>query len=386
VFLPPSTPRDPARKLRVLLTFGEHAREHITVESFLHLLHSLLEGVAASREDCAVLGSDIELDLSPGAPPEAAQRSDGARLAASAGYRARFASFVLDHAEVHLLGCTNPDGKMYLERTKDYCWRNTGRNVDLNRNADWQFGGPGSSTNPRAEEYHGAAPFSETETRFVRDLVREYRYDAFVSVHSGEQQLFVPFVDTESRRMRRTRPETAAELAICERVVSHPHLGGWLHDSGLGFEQNDYAADGTLFDYFAGVEQVPRVFCVELYGGPTHDDCFVQFNPDAQPKPAVHSGSSINGAARVDPRTGQSLMTSALEESLARMHVFYVRMLSELIAEHYGLRVPGGYVDPAEILDAPTRRAALDRARRVCEVERELYAHKARLVPQDTGN
>src|SRR5262249_2380901 len=153
------------------------------------------------------------------ADPESSQRRDGALLYSSPGVRARVARFLLDHADVHVLGVSNPDGKRHVERTNNFCWRNTARNVDLNRNADWQWGKEGSSADPNGEEFHGDAPFSEAETRFVRDLQRTYRYDAYVSVHSGEQQLFVPFVDTESRRMRRRRTETDAELAVCDAVV-----------------------------------------------------------------------------------------------------------------------------------------------------------------------
>jgi len=281
---------------------------------------------------------------------------------------------VLDHAELHLLGVTNPDGKMRLETQQDFCWRNTGRNVDLNRNADWQWGKAGSSPDDKGEEWHGDAPFSETETRFLRDAQRDYRYDAYISVHSGEQQLFVPFVDTESRRLQRRRAETAAELAVCDAVVRHPHMGGWLRESGLGWQQNDYSADGTLFDYMAGVEHVPRVFCVELYGGPTHDDCFVQFNPSAAPQPALHP----SGVMRTDPvATGEPLMLSPLHTALQRMHVFYVRILLELIAEHYGTPP---YVDPAEIMDPARRVATLQRAQQICEIEHGLYKHRARIM------
>ena len=272
-FVPPSTPRSPERKLRVLLSFGEHAREFITVESFLSLLDYVLQGSDDARNHCAVVGADMNIDPNVAAAgDEKSQRSDGVRLSQSRGYRARWSHWLLDFVELHLLGVTNPDGKMHVERSGDYCWRNTARNVDLNRNADWQWGKAGSSPDPKHEEFHGAAPFSEAESRFLRDMQRAHRYDAYVSVHSGEQQLFVPFVDTESKRVRRRRPSTDAELRLMHQVVRHPHLGGWLHDSGVGYEMNDYAADGTLFDYMAGVEEVPRVFCVELYGGPIHDD------------------------------------------------------------------------------------------------------------------
>jgi hypothetical protein len=139
-FVPPSTPLSPARKLRVLLSFGEHAREFITVESFLFLLDYLLEGSADARLDCASVGSDMLIEraggVDGGVGDERAQRSDGVRLVQSRGYRARWSHWLLDHAEVHMVGVTNPDGKLHVERTDDYCWRNTARNVDLNRNAD----------------------------------------------------------------------------------------------------------------------------------------------------------------------------------------------------------------------------------------------------------
>ena len=28
-----------------------------------------------------------------------------------------------------------------MERSGDFCWRNNGRGVDLNRNTDWEFNG-----------------------------------------------------------------------------------------------------------------------------------------------------------------------------------------------------------------------------------------------------
>lgn len=33
-----------------------------------------------------------------------------------------------------------------LEETQDFCWRGNSRGVDINRNFDWNFGGPGVCT------------------------------------------------------------------------------------------------------------------------------------------------------------------------------------------------------------------------------------------------
>lgn len=89
------------------------------------------------------------------------------------------------------------------------------------------------------------------------------------------------------------------------------------------------------------------------------------FNPSPIPVPVVDA----KGRAQVDAATGQALMQSPLDAALRRMHVFYVRMLNELVAEHYGVH----YTDPAEILDAQQRQAALRRHQRICEIERTLY-------------
>lgn len=100
------------------------------------------------------------------------------------------------------IGMLNPDGRIHLEQTGDYCWRNTGtskittamtlsrsaRGVDLNRNFDWEFNGPGSSSKRGHEEYNGGFAFSEPETRLIRDLTARQSFDGFFSLHSGEQQ------------------------------------------------------------------------------------------------------------------------------------------------------------------------------------------------------
>ena len=127
----------------------------------------------------------------------------------------------------------------------------------------------------------------------------------------------------------------------------------------------------------AGVENVSRVFCVELYGGPIHRDCFVQFNPDARA-----SGVPLRdeaGAVRKDPRTGETLQKpSPFQRALQRMHVFYLRMLLELVSEHYGV----SYSDPAEMADPAQRHAALQRQRAVCEIEQSLYKQRDELRTQ----
>lgn len=47
-----------------------------------------------------------------------------------------------------------------VEENTNYCWRGNARGVDLNRNYDWEFGGPGSSADPNDEEFRGEHAFS----------------------------------------------------------------------------------------------------------------------------------------------------------------------------------------------------------------------------------
>ncbi|VDM22977.1 unnamed protein product [Wuchereria bancrofti] len=71
------------------------------------------------------------------------------------------------------------------------------RGVDLNRNFDFHFKESGSSDDPCAEIYQGKAPFSEPETRAVRDAIMSNRYrgriDAFITLHTYSQLWIHPY-------------------------------------------------------------------------------------------------------------------------------------------------------------------------------------------------
>ena len=113
-------------KARILLSYGEHAREFFPVESLIFLLHNLIDG------------------LEPGALKAAKELSRA----------------VLSNIDLFVVAMINPDGRCYIERTGNYCWRGTSAGVDLNRNFDWSFGKVGSSADATDEEYRGPRAFS----------------------------------------------------------------------------------------------------------------------------------------------------------------------------------------------------------------------------------
>ena len=242
-----------SNKQKILMIFGEHPREFIVSESMIDLISNVL---------LAFVGSE------KGETP----------------FNHEYIINVLQNFEMHIIPMLNPDGKQALESSGDYCWRwNSKQNmVDLNRNFDWKFAGKRGSTHKKGtEEWHGEYAFSEPEAKYVYDLLKNNDYSVVLDIHSGTQQIFVPFVDTESRKIKRTRPETKEEVDLVKYIESHS--SGWFKNSGIAWKYNDYGADGTIMDYVGGVANVSYSLCVEIYGDPTVDnsiDCFVQFNPN----------------------------------------------------------------------------------------------------------
>lgn len=109
-------------KIKILLSFGEHAREFLPIETLFYFLNKL---------------ADTESSSSTG--------------------------FDLDKFDIFVIVIANPDGRSYVEKTNNYCWRGTSTGVDINRNFDWEFGGKGSSTDADDEEYRGPYAFSGTK-------------------------------------------------------------------------------------------------------------------------------------------------------------------------------------------------------------------------------
>eukprot|EP00457_Paulinella_chromatophora_P007535 gb/GEZN01007558.1/.p1 GENE.gb/GEZN01007558.1/~~gb/GEZN01007558.1/.p1 ORF type:complete len:420 (+),score=70.10 gb/GEZN01007558.1/:156-1415(+) len=311
-FIKLTSPRTRAKreKIKFLITFGEHARELITVENVLDLIKNLTESYRLPCDH-------------------------------PAGVLARY---LLNHMELHMLPLCNPDGKVRMERSKDYCWRTLSNGVDPNRNAEWEFGGPGSSFDMKSEEYNGGKPWSEPETRFLRDVVLAHKYYAMVSVHSGEQQLFVPFVDTKSKKIKRKRPTTHEELAMILRVQDK--MSGWFHDSGIGYEKNSYGADGCFYDWAAGVAHIPYVFLVEIWGHVQWDSCFCQFNPKAE----------------------------ELQNDLQRMRPFFYYILLEVLEKWTGRSL-----DVWALHNSKPRELA-----HLCSLQQSLSEHRSNFITHDS--
>jgi len=145
------------QELKILMVFGEHARELISPETGLAWLQKL----------CSAEGNRLRQQT----------------------------SFVM------VLNA-NPQGRALVE-AGEYCTRTNENKVDLNRNYGFHWkaehedddeNGVGSKQGVPVEAFSsGSSAFSEPETRIIANLLKATKPDVFLDVHSGTKGLFMPY-------------------------------------------------------------------------------------------------------------------------------------------------------------------------------------------------
>ncbi|OYD17030.1 hypothetical protein CH333_02115 [candidate division WOR-3 bacterium JGI_Cruoil_03_44_89] len=121
-------------------------------------------------------------------------------LLAGYGHNAEITRWT-DSVEIWVIPMLNPEGHGVAITGVDTIWRKNKRDnnengafdtdfdgVDLNRNYDfkWDIGG---STDPPSEYYRGPNPFSENETRIIRDLTLQNRFMFDICYHCARTGL-----------------------------------------------------------------------------------------------------------------------------------------------------------------------------------------------------
>jgi carboxypeptidase T len=218
----------------VLFTFHQHAREHLTVEMGLYLLHMLTDEY----------GSD----------PEITQ--------------------LVDSREIWLVFDNNPDGGEYDIATGSYrSWRknrqpNAGSNyvgTDLNRNWGYKWGCcGGSSGSPSSETYRGAAGFSAPETAVVRDFVDSrvvggvQQITTHIDFHSYGELVLWPYGYTYT--------DVPADMTQDDHDVFVTMGLAMAATNGYTPQQSSdlYITDGTIDDWLYAVHHVFS-FGFEMY-------------------------------------------------------------------------------------------------------------------------
>ena len=244
-------------RARVLMNFGEHAREIITSEIALHILK--------------VLESEQKIRSVSGGGALGQQTLDA-----------------LKHTTLVILPMENMSGRRRLEDKNEICLRKTGRigpggeggrevGVDPNRNWGVDWGVKEADYNPD-EEYPGVEAFSEPESRIIKKVVEELRIHAWVNVHSGMAAMFLPI-------------DYKAQVPEDEDMLHNSRIIGSLKkkycpscEIGSGGATVGYRAHGTIVDYLYEHEKVPFPMTWEVMGDTkaAFSDCVRMFNPLTQ--------------------------------------------------------------------------------------------------------
>ncbi|XP_075517122.1 uncharacterized protein LOC142551653 isoform X1 [Primulina tabacum] len=229
---------DDKGKLRILLSFGQHARELITTELGLRIISILSEEEFLPNVDRVTLNK------------------------------------TLDKLVIKVVPMENVNGRKLVE-DGELCERRNGRGVDLNRNWSVDWGKKEKDYDPY-EENPGTAPFSEPETQILRKLALTFEPHVWVNVHSGMEALFMPYDH------KNTTPDGIPSQIMKSllKELNHYHLKDHcLIGSGGG--SVGYLAHGTATDYMYDIARVPMAFTFEIYGDlkAPSKDCFRMFNP-----------------------------------------------------------------------------------------------------------
>jgi len=173
---------------------------------------------------------------------------------------------LVDESEIWIVPLLNPDGLQYSIHFYRY-WRKNRRDngngtygVDLNRNYDymWGYDDEGSSPYTGSEVYRGPSPFSEPESRAIRDLFTQRNFQALVSFHSYSQVILYPWGYTD---------QPAPDDALLDQIATEMSariqaVNGTFYDFGQAGESL-YLTNGDTTDWSYGVYGIPS-YTIEL--------------------------------------------------------------------------------------------------------------------------
>ncbi|EDS34654.1 zinc carboxypeptidase [Culex quinquefasciatus] len=211
-------------RLSILIDAGIHAREWITISVALYVIQQLVERDAVSAR-------------------------------------------MLRNFDWIILPLLNPDGYEY-SREHNKMWRKTRRplgenrcvGVDCNRNfnVSWGIG----TARFCSLLYRGERPFSELETRNVRDILRKLRPNCrfYLSLHSYAKAILYP------RAYSRTLPYNWKHQHDVAQAGANAILSacGVKYRTGSAFSFLKLAVGGSSIDYAHDVEKVPYALVMEI--------------------------------------------------------------------------------------------------------------------------
>jgi len=206
-------------KLRVYLDGGHHGNEYLGVELLMYYLEDLLNKAADGDEPTT--------------------------------------AFLRTH-EVYALPIVNVDGNSADTRKNS-------RQVDVNRNYDFQFGGPGSGDSITDLNYRGPSAFSEAEVRANAEFAGALSPDLWITTHTGVAEFYWPWgwtLDAAPDQVFFESLEAPFENATNGRVDAMQAAA--LYEAAGATDDYGYAVVGTpTFTYEVHEDQF-----IPVYGEP----------------------------------------------------------------------------------------------------------------------
>lgn len=181
---------------------------------------------------------------------------------------------LLDHARVVIVPVGNPDGYLHTWSVSRY-WRNTRRDngdgtfgVNINRNWAFEWGNEGSSSEPSNTNYRGTHPFSEPETRALRDVALGLgdKLVAHIDYHSYSQLVMWPYAYMSNVVTPEPWASTLAHVGTCMSDAIGDATGAFYRPQQ---SVELYPAAGVSEDWFFGALSTVS-FIIELR--PAHAD------------------------------------------------------------------------------------------------------------------
>ena len=131
---------------------------------------------------------------------------------------------------VWFLPVLNPDG-VYLSLYHNAKNKANARRVDLNVNFDADWGrGEKNVRFPSCENYVGSHPFSEKETRILRDFTLSVCPDLTVSYHSKGEEIYFEYNQDKERLLRDKKIAKIVRKATGYQIKSTPNSTGGYKD------------------------------------------------------------------------------------------------------------------------------------------------------------
>lgn len=160
---------------------------------------------------------------------------------------------LVDNLELYFIPCINPDGYIYNETTNPDgfgFWRKNRRDngdgtygVDLNRNYGYFWGNDDNGSSPitGSQTYRGPEPFSEPETRAVRDFCMAHDFLFTLNYHTSGNLLIYPWAYSDA-------PADSAFVRYGQLFTRYNNYTYGTSSETVGYAVNGSSDDWMLSD------------------------------------------------------------------------------------------------------------------------------------------